>query len=141
MPNGRRALASAFLLAAGAWAAMAAGQSPSQKSSETSGTHIFDPKIPDKNAAQSPDATRAEAETFYQQAVAIERRNNMDAVRIYRRSARSGNGKAAKRLGEIFRCGIPGVPRDVAESLQWFGIASRLGETVPKTGIRDAGAC
>ena len=59
-----------------------------------------------------------------------------DAIRIYRRAARAGSGKAAKRLGEIFDKGVPGVPRDYAESLQWYETARQLGETVEVAGKR-----
>ena len=39
-----------------------------------------------------------------------------DAVKLYVRAARSGNGKAAKRLGQIYDKGIAGISRDYAES-------------------------
>jgi colicin import membrane protein len=84
----------------------------------------------------------AEAETLYQQAMAMESSGNAgDAMRIYRRAARAGNGKAAKRLGDIFDCGVPGVRRDYAESLQWYEIAFSLGESVSTVGNRDGRAC
>ena len=59
-----------------------------------------------------------------------------DAIRIYRRAARAGSGKAAKRLGEIYDKGVPGVSRDYAESLQWYETARQLGETVEVAGKR-----
>ena len=58
------------------------------------------------------------------------------AIRIYRRAARAGNGKAAKRLGEIYDKGVPGVSRDYAESLQWYETARQLGETIELSGKR-----
>ena len=58
------------------------------------------------------------------------------AIRIYRRAARAGSGKAAKRLGEIYDRGVPGVSRDYAESLQWYETARQLGETVETAGKR-----
>jgi serine/threonine-protein kinase len=62
--------------------------------------------------------------------------NTKDAIRIYRRAARAGSGKAAKRLGEIFDKGSGGVSRDYAESLQWYETARQLGETVETAGKR-----
>jgi hypothetical protein len=79
----------------------------------------------------------AESETLYQQALAMENGGDVKgAIRVYRRAARGGSGKAAKRLGEIFDKGVPGVPRDYAESLQWYETARQLGETVETAGIR-----
>jgi len=73
----------------------------------------------------------SEAELIYQQALAMEGGGKVvDAIRIYRRAARAGSGKAAKRLGDIFERGMPGVSRDYAESLQWYETARQLGETV-----------
>ena len=78
-----------------------------------------------------------ESEVLYQQAVALERSGKaVDAVRIYRRAARAGSGKAALRLAEIFDRGVPGVSRDYAESLQWYQTAQQLGEKVPAAAAR-----
>ena len=52
-------------------------------------------------------------------------------MKLYVRAARSGNGKAAKRLGDIYDKGLAGVPRDYAESLKWYNAARVLGEEVP----------
>jgi hypothetical protein len=59
-----------------------------------------------------------------------------EAVRVYRLAARKGNGAAAKRLGEIYDRGVPGVNRDLAESLQWYEAARLAGETVPTAKSR-----
>jgi TPR repeat protein len=59
-----------------------------------------------------------------------------EAVKVYVRAARSGNGKAAKRLGEIYDKGIAGVSRDYAESLKWYNAARVLGEEVPMAKSR-----
>jgi len=57
-----------------------------------------------------------------------------EVIRIYRRAARMGSGKAALRLGEIYDEGTPGnVVRDFAESLRWYEMARRLGESLPFT--------
>ena len=75
---------------------------------------------------------------MYQQALVIESGGNArDAIRIYRRAARAGSGKAAKRLGEIYDRGVPGVSRDYAESLQWYETARQLGEIVEAAGQRE----
>ena len=64
---------------------------------------------------------------LYQQGLALERNGKTtDAVRIYRRAAREGSEKAARRLGEIFEKGVPGVPRDQSESLAWYKKARAL---------------
>jgi outer membrane biosynthesis protein TonB len=74
---------------------------------------------------------------LYEQAVATESNGDAkSAIRLYRRAARAGSGKAAKRLGEIYDRGVPGVPRDYAESLQWYETARQLGETVETAGLR-----
>jgi TPR repeat protein len=53
-----------------------------------------------------------------------------DAVRLYRESAGAGSGEAAKRLGDIYWKGAPGVERDLAESLRWYRVAEVRGEKV-----------
>jgi hypothetical protein len=79
----------------------------------------------------------SESETLYQQALTMENGGDVKgAIRVYRRAARGGSGKAAKRLGEIFDKGVPGVSRDYAESLQWYETARQLGETVETAGSR-----
>jgi eukaryotic-like serine/threonine-protein kinase len=81
-----------------------------------------------KLAAAAPGGSEA----LFDQASALEQQGKgNDAVKLYVRSARSGNGKAAKRLGDIFDKGLAGVPRDYAESLKWYNAARVLGEEVP----------
>jgi serine/threonine-protein kinase len=104
--------------------------SPGTKVASAAPTTSTVPVTPEKPAA-------AEHETLFQQASAMEGQGNAkDAIRIYRRAARAGSGKAAKRLGEIFDRGVPGIPRDYAESLQWYETARQLGETVETAGKR-----
>ena len=76
-------------------------------------------------AAASSDALLKQAETLEGKG------NGKEAVKLYVRAARSGNGKAAKRLGEIYDKGLAGIPRDYAESLKWYNAARVLGEDVP----------
>jgi serine/threonine protein kinase len=92
---------------------------------------------PTAPAAPAAKAGVSETEAMYQQALAMEQGGKAaDAVRIYRRAARAGHGKSAKRLGDIFDRGVPGVSRDYAESLQWYQTARDLGETVELSGKR-----
>ncbi len=82
----------------------------------------------------------SENETLYQQALALEQGGKAsEALRIYRRAARAGSGKAAKRLGEIYDRGVPGVSRDYAESLQWYETARQLGERIEMASSRGDG--
>lgn len=76
-------------------------------------------------------------ESLYRHGLFLEKEGNAaDAVRVYRRAARSGSGKAARRLGEIYEKGIPGVSRDYAESLSWYEKARQLGEAVDTSRMR-----
>jgi chemotaxis protein histidine kinase CheA len=88
-------------------------------------------------ATSAPVPAPVDYEALYQQALAMENGGDArGAIRIYRRAARAGSGKAAKRLGEIYDRGVPGVPRDYAESLQWYEAARQLGETVETSAAR-----
>ena len=83
-----------------------------------------------KLAAAAPAAPGGAA--LFEQASALEQQGKgNDAVKLYVRAARSGNGKAAKRLGDIYDKGLAGVSRDYAESLKWYNAARVLGEEVP----------
>jgi eukaryotic-like serine/threonine-protein kinase len=86
-----------------------------------------------KQQVAAVQATAAvSSEGLVQQAAALEADGNgKEAVKLYTRAARSGNGKAAKRLGEIYDKGLAGIPRDYAESLKWYNAARVLGEDVP----------
>ncbi len=87
--------------------------------------------------AAPANSDASENDALYRQALAMENGGDArGAIRIYRRAARAGNGSAAKRLGEIFDKGVPGVSRDYAESLQWYEIARQLGETVTPAAAR-----
>jgi serine/threonine-protein kinase len=87
--------------------------------------------------AKTTAAAPAGGEALFQQAESLEQQGKgNDAVKVYVRSARAGNGKAAKRLGEIYDKGIAGVSRDYAESLKWYNAARVLGEEVPMAKSR-----
>jgi TPR repeat protein len=84
-------------------------------------------------ASASPAASvpPPSGDQLFEQAAALEREGRFaEAVRAYTRAARSGNGKAAKRLGEIYDQGLPDVSRNYAESLKWTNTARALGEDV-----------
>ena len=94
------------------------------------------PAAPGASAPAAKPAA-SENEVLYQQALAMENGGDVKgAIRIYRRAARAGSGKAAKRLGEIYDKGVAGVSRDYAESLQWYETARQLGETIETAGKR-----
>jgi eukaryotic-like serine/threonine-protein kinase len=87
--------------------------------------------------AKIASAAPAGGAALFDQASALEQEGKgNDAVKLYVRSARSGNGKAAKRLGEIYDKGLAGVSRDYAESLKWYNAARVLGEEVPMAKSR-----
>jgi TPR repeat protein len=85
-------------------------------------------------AQGNADALTSEQRMFAE-ALMLERQSRgPDAVKAYIRAARAGSGKAARRLAEIYEQGIPGVPRDHAESLKWANAARVLGDDV---GLSD----
>jgi serine/threonine-protein kinase len=115
-----------------------AGKAPSSQQTQVASAAPTPVGTPGGTTEQSTAAkTQTEFEVLYQQALAMESGGDAKgAIRIYRRAARAGSGKAAKRLGEIFDRGVPGVSRDYAESLQWYETARQLGETVETAGKR-----
>ena len=118
--------------------APAKAQAQTQVASAAPTTAVSPASAPASAPAAAPAKPQAsENETLYQQALAMENGGDAKgAIRLYRRAARAGSGKAAKRLGEIFDRGVPGVSRDYAESLQWYETARQLGETVETAGKR-----
>jgi serine/threonine-protein kinase len=82
-------------------------------------------------------AAPSSGEALFTQAAALEQEGKgRDAVKMYTQAARSGSGKAAKRLGEIYDKGLVGISRDYAESLKWYNAARVLGEDVPMAKSR-----
>jgi hypothetical protein len=74
----------------------------------------------------------AGASELYEQAAKLEQAGReREAVTAYKRAAREGSGKAARRLSEIYDKGLGDVPRDYAESLKWANAARTLGEDMP----------
>jgi len=87
-------------------------------------------------SAPAAAASAAPSEDLFKQAEALEASDPKGAVKIYRSLARKGNGQAAKRLGDIYDRGIPGIPRDYQESLSWYQKARDLGLTIETAGKR-----
>ena len=82
-------------------------------------------------------AAPASGDALFSQAASLEQEGKgRDAVKMYTQAARSGSGKAAKRLGEIYDKGLIGISRDYAESLKWYNAARVLGEDVPMAKSR-----
>jgi hypothetical protein len=54
-------------------------------------------------------------------------RTGQEITRFYRQAARRGNCAAMRRLSEIYGKGIPGVSRDLRESLAWKADAECCG--------------
>jgi eukaryotic-like serine/threonine-protein kinase len=80
-------------------------------------------------ATASPQRIGGTPGELYEQARARESEGRFaDAARLYRLSARHGNGTAARRLGEIYGMGMPGVELNYGESLKWLNTARVLGE-------------
>ena len=66
--------------------------------------------------------------THFEQAAAAERAGKMrEAVLLYAEAARSGDGKAAHRLGEIYEKGVGGQERNPDLALRWYNAARTLG--------------
>ena len=123
--------------------AMSRSEREAQRDAEAAAKALGSPA--EQVAALSPTVTApsipakggSDAEALYQQALTMEQEGRAaDAIRVYRRAARAGHGKAAKRLGDIFDRGVPGVSRDYAESLQWYQTARDLGEAVESAKAR-----
>ncbi len=114
-----------------------AGQAPIKE--QTAVASAVPSRAAEGGAAVAAKAS-VEHEVLYQQALEMEIGGDAKgAIRLYRRAARAGSGKAAKRLGEIYDRGLPGVSRDYAESLQWYETARQLGESIETASRRDGG--
>jgi serine/threonine-protein kinase len=131
----RKALAAAGRIPAKSEPTVVASAAPTT-SVDTAASAGSAPAAPAAPAAAVKKAL-SDHELLFEQAEAMEKGGQASqAIRVYRRAARAGSGKAAKRLGEIYDKGIPGVSRDYAESLQWYETARQLGETVETAGRR-----
>jgi eukaryotic-like serine/threonine-protein kinase len=79
----------------------------------------------------------ANVESLLQRATALEGEGkNAEAVRVLRQVARGTQkgpavGQAAKRLGDLYNKGVPGVSRDYGEALKFYDIARSNGVEVP----------
>jgi serine/threonine-protein kinase len=89
-------------------------------------------KAKQEQAKVTVAAAPTSGDALFSQAASLEQEGKgREAVKMYTQAARAGNGKAAKRLGEIFDKGLVGISRDYAESLKWYNAARVLGEDVP----------
>jgi TPR repeat protein len=85
---------------------------------------------PDAQARQATPVSPAAATALARGRDAEGERRLSDAAKLYRDAANAGSGEAAKRLGDIYWRGGPGVERDLAESLRWYRVAETRGERV-----------
>ena len=89
---------------------------------------MFAPSL--EKSAISSQKSEMHARKFDEAKALESKGDGKDAVDQYRVLAKDGHGKSAKRLGEIYDRGIQGIPRDYAQSLQWYEVARQLGEDV-----------
>jgi TPR repeat protein len=83
-------------------------------------------------ASESPEAM-----ALYEQAAALEGKGKgAEAMKTYRRAARAGSARAAKRLGEIYEKGGKGVEPNYQESQKWYLAARSMGEDIPLAKCR-----
>ncbi len=83
--------------------------------------------------APPPELPAAQAAEHFRQGQRLEQDGRVrDAMGAYLSAARGGHGPAQKRLGILYGRGSVEVPRDYAESIQWYERARRSGEDVPE---------
>jgi TPR repeat protein len=82
---------------------------------------------PQAQARQATPASPAAAIALARGQDAEADRRMPDAVRLYHAAADAGSGEAAKRLGDLYWRGAPGVERDLAESMRWYRVAETNG--------------
>ncbi|MCG2595100.1 hypothetical protein LZ009_20165 [Ramlibacter sp. XY19] len=85
---------------------------------------------PEALARQATPVSPAAAMALARGKEAEEERRHADAAKLYREAANAGSGEAAKRLGDLYWRGVPGVEKDLAESLRWYRVAETHGEKV-----------
>jgi TPR repeat protein len=83
---------------------------------------------PEALARQATPVSPAAATALARGRDAESERRLTDAAKLYRDAANAGSGEAAKRLGDIYWRGGPGVERDLAESMRWYRVAEIHGE-------------
>ncbi len=89
------------------------------------------------SVAPATSATAGGADALYKQAAALESEGKFaEAVRVYIQAARVGSGQAAKKLGDIYDKGAPGISIDPAESFKWYTLARTRGVDVGTAGRR-----
>jgi tRNA A-37 threonylcarbamoyl transferase component Bud32 len=81
--------------------------------------------------ASAASASAGSADALYSQAQALENEKKFpEAVRMYVQAARAGSGQAAKKLGDLYGKGAPGVTIDSTESIKWYNFARLRGVDV-----------
>ena len=85
---------------------------------------------PEALARQATPVSPAAAMALARGKDAESERRHADAAKFYREAANAGSGEAAKRLGDLYWRGVPGVEKDLAESLRWYRVAETHGEKV-----------
>lgn len=85
---------------------------------------------PGARAETVPELTAPLAEQFRKGQQLEKEGRTREATDAYLAAARAGHGPAQKRLGVIYGRGSAEVPRDYAESIQWYDQARRSGEEV-----------
>ena len=76
------------------------------------------------------DAASGLGEAFTAARAAESEGRYADAVRMYKTQATAGSGIAAKRLGDLYTRGAPGLERDQAQGLRWYREAELRGEVL-----------
>jgi len=88
---------------------------------------------PPKPAASSPALTPAQAAQRFDEGTKLERSGDLQgALAAYLAAGESGNGKAQKRLGDMYNTGNAAVPRDYETALNWYQKARAQGIEIPK---------
>lgn len=74
------------------------------------------------------------AKSLSEAAVAYERADYVEAIRLYRLAADQGHAAAQYNLGTMHRDG-EGVPQNYAEALRWFRLAADQGQAEAQTNL------
>ena len=119
--------------------AEAATQSAVKKEAEservTSEKAAADNTVAEKSklASAAPATSASGADALFSQAQALENEKKYpEAVRASIQAARAGSGQAAKKLGDLYGKGAPGVNIDSTESIKWYNFARLRGVDVPR---------
>ena len=105
---------------------------PVQQPKEAPGPAKPKPEPP-KPAARAPTLTPAQAAERFQEGGKHERDGDLQAaISAYLAAGEAGNGRAQKRLGDIYNTGNAVVRRDYETALKWYQKARAQGIEIPK---------